>query len=121
MKNFLRLGLIIAGLILGTGCFHLRHAEIYTMSYDQTFMLATAALDDMTPWRLTEADYLNGKITISDMGYIRPTRSVTVIVKRIEPFRTKVQLYGTGANWFNQKYFKAIDRRVQERAVTYPS
>ena len=42
-------------------------------------------------------------------------------VKRIEPFRTKVELDGHWPSPLNQKFFKAMDKRVENRILTYPT
>jgi len=111
--------------ILMTGCSLLqwRKAEIYPMSYDQTYLTAVDALDDMSEWHLLETNKDSGIIKIEKSPFLRPTRELTVIVERIDAFRTKVELYGpyAFAHPFNQKFFKALDRRVAERALTYPS
>ena len=122
MKSFKRF-MIVAGFIALSGCAvtHMRRAEIYNMSYDQTYEVVMGALDDMEPWRLIQTNHENGLIVIQSAEFLRPERRVEIMVKRIEPFRTKVELYHRWATPFNQKFFKAIDRRVEERALTYPS
>ena len=122
MKN-IKVAFLFGGIVLLASCTLLRwrRAEIYPMSYDQTYMVALSALDDMKNWRLSRTDHEEGIIVIESMKYLGPEKEVTFIVKRIEPFRTKVEVYRKHACPSTQKFFKAIDRRVEERALTYPS
>jgi len=114
--------LILAGLIFLAGCAtNWRKAEVYPLSYDQTYLIALSALDDLDEWHILETDKNRGLITIEKTPFFRPDGELTVIVKNLEPFRTKVELYGKRATPFNQKFFKAIDRHVEERALTYPT
>jgi len=50
--------LLIAFVMLASGCamFQWRKAEIYPMSYDQTYDVVMSALDDMEPWKLMQTD-----------------------------------------------------------------
>lgn len=115
--------MVVTAMLFLSGCalFRWKEAEIYPMSYDQTYLMAAQSLDELEDWKLVETDQTRGIIKIENSGYLKPTREMTVIVKRIEPFRTKVELYGRPATPFTQKFFRAIDRRVAERAVTYPT
>ena len=123
MKKWKNLIFVLCILELAAGCtlFRWRRAEIYNMSYDQTYDTVLSALDDMEPWRLIQTDEKRGVIVIENAGYFGPETQMRFIVKRIEPFRTKVELYHKHQTPFTQKFFKAMDERVEERAVTYPS
>ncbi len=104
-----------------TGCAGtLRQAETYPMSFDQTYTTVLTALDEMKSWRVVETDQLNGLITIETGGFFQPRRDVKIMLKRLEPFNTEVELYQRKATFANQKFFNAIDARVNERALTYP-
>ena len=116
-KFFLTAAVLMLGL---AGCSSLRQAETYPMSYDQTYATVLTALDDMKSWRLVATDQLNGRMTLETGGFFQPSRDVQVILKRLEPFLTKVELYHRKPTWFNQKFFEAIDARVNEQALTYP-
>lgn len=120
MKTAIKL-ILIGCIILTAGCASWRGAEIYPMSYDQTYECVVSALDAMNPWMVTKTDQKRGLITIGYEEYIGRQESQTFIVERIEPFRTKVSLYRTPGTPFNQQFFKAIDRYMEERALTYPS
>jgi len=115
--------ILIGCLILLTGCalFRWRGAEIYPMSYDQTYNMAISAMDDMKPWKLMSTDYANGVIVIGFEDLFIPEQKVSFVVKRIAPFRTKVQLTSEWPHPLNQKFFKAMDKRVENRILTYPS
>lgn len=141
----IRFSLWILCMVLIAGCAisRSRRAEIYPMSFDQTYQVALEALDEMKRWSVVETDHLEGLITIEDPRYFRNERYVTLIVKRIDSFRTKVELYGddtlgmadeffgmldTRAGKHAYKYpphdhntFATLDRRYEERALTYPS
>jgi len=121
--NINKKALLLYAFVFLSGCalFQWRHAEIYNMSYDQAYEVAMSALDDMQQWRLIQTDHKRGLLVIESGGYLRPERQVKIIVKRIEPFRTKVELFHKHPTPFTQKFFKAVDRRVEERALTYPS
>ncbi|MFZ5802677.1 MAG: hypothetical protein ACOY3K_06180 [Candidatus Omnitrophota bacterium] len=110
-------GSLILMSFCGCATLHMRDAEIYPMSYDKTFMLAVGALDDMGSWRVAETDHQNGKIVIENSGYVRPTQRHTILVQKLEPFRTKVELSRSIPTPFNQHFFRAIDRRVEETLV----
>jgi len=103
------------------GCIRLRSSEIYPMAYDQTYESAITALDDMSPWKLILTDQKRGLITIGYEQYLGRKQEVTFIVERVEPFRTKISLYDRWPTHLNQKFFKAIDKYMKNRAVTYPS
>jgi hypothetical protein len=115
--------LLLFCFILVAGCALLRWrgAEIYPLSYDQTYEMAIDAMDDLDPWRLLRTDYANGIIIVGYEEYMRPPQQVQFIVKRIEPFRTKVELDGHWPSPLNQKFFKAMDKRVENRILTYPT
>lgn len=104
-----------------SSCAVFRGAEVYDMSYDKTYMTALSALDDMEEWHLLETDELGGWIKVERGGYLYPDQEVTVIVKRLAPFQTKVQVIDKDNTLFSGKFFKAIDKRTENRALTYPS
>ncbi len=108
-------------LISGCALLRVRHAEVYPMSFDQTYLIAMDALDDLDSWRLSETDQTMGTITVERMHYIGSEDQITFVVKRLEPFKTKVELHGRRAWPWTNKYFEAINRRMEQRAVTYPS
>jgi hypothetical protein len=115
---------LIAGLIVLTGCsgfFHSRRSEIYPMSYDKTYLTVLGALDDMKYWDLQETDQANGLIVVKSAGYWKGEKEARFILKRIDPFHTKVQLYHKRNSPGTQKFFKAMDERVREQALTHPS
>ena len=116
--------MILSAVIFLTGCslFSWRKAEIYNMSYDKTYNTTLSALDDMEKWKLVQTDMQNGVIVISNVEtYLRPEQIIKLKVKRIEPFRTKIELSGKCATPFTQKFFKAIDKRVADQILTNPS
>jgi len=113
---------MIAGfaLLLLAGCSSMRQSQIYPMSFDQTYSSVISALNDVKSWRVVETDQLNGFITLETGGFFQPRRAVRVIVKHLEPFQTKVEIDQHKTYWFNPDFIKAIDTRVNERALTYP-
>ena len=115
--------ILISCLLLIAGCTLLRWrgAEIYPLSYDQTYEMALDSMDELDPWKLIRTDYTNGVIVLGYEEYLRPPQQVRFIVKRIEPFRTKVELDGDWPSPLNQKFFKAMDERVENRILTYPT
>lgn len=114
-----------AGIILGlmllalTGCRSSEPSATYSMSYDQTYETVISTLNEMAPWRVVATDQLKGLITVETGGFFLPRRQVTVVVKRLEPFKTKVQYY-KGSGWLDPKLIEAVDAHVNERALTYP-
>ncbi len=116
-------GILILVLLICGGCLSAgkRQAAVYSMSYDQTYETVITALDDVPGWRLSSTDQLKGLIAVETGGYLSPRREVKFIVKRVAPFRTTVEMYRGSALTSERKFFDAIDRRVQEKAVTYPS
>ncbi len=123
MKNYLRKIIVVLCCLSMVGMARLpyKQAEIYPMSYDQTYQLVISALDDLQPWRLVETDQIKGRIVIGSAEYLHPEKRVTLVVKKIAPFRTKVELDDPQPRKIADQFFKAIDRRFEERAVTYPS
>jgi len=122
--------ILVLVIMIATGCAMVRwrRSEIYPMSFDQTYKVALTALDamqeweDSDRWHLVSTDQTNGVIEIGYESLYMPEASkVKFILERIEPFETKVSLYGKRETPFTQKFFKAMDRRVNERILTYPS
>ncbi|MBP9864778.1 MAG: hypothetical protein KBC91_00095 [Candidatus Omnitrophica bacterium] len=113
-------GLLIT-LVIITGCASTRQAETYPMSYDQTYQTSLDALDELKAWKVLETDQLGGVIVLEKGGYFMPRRTAKVIVKRVEPFKTRVELYETSLGQTHKDFFEAIDRHVQNRASTYTS
>lgn len=106
------------------GCaslFRFQKAAEYPLSFDQTYLIALSALDDMDSWRLLETDHKRGLITIEKSGYLQPTQQVSIMVKRLDPYRSKIELYDKWATPFTKKFFKAVERRMEEMALTYPT
>jgi len=130
MKQY-RVSILILSLLFLSGCalFRNQSAVIYPMSYDQTYSTALAALNDMKSigqdklddWRLVEADFSHGVIVLEAGGYWVHEKEVKFIVKNLGPYRTEIRLYRKRATPFTEKFFKAIDRRVAEQALTHPS
>ena len=120
--------LLILAILVTTGCalFRSRSAEIYPMSYDQTYAETLSALNDipaekLDSWQVIEADIDRGVIVMESGGYWKQEKQIRFIVKRIAPFKTKVSLYHKHATPFTQKFFKAMDERFKNRALTHPS
>ena len=113
----------LSAMMLLTGCalFTWRKAEVYPMSYDQTYVTVLSALDDMDHWDLMGTDQPNGVIKIKSEGYWRGEKEVQFIVKRVDPFHTEVKLHHKCSTPFTQKFFKAMDKRVADRALTHPT
>jgi len=124
-KNINSLLVVMFGVAL-MGCTMLsqRHGVIYPMSYDQMYNTTLDALDGMKNWRITGTDQTKGRILIEknpSLLEIQTEKQVAFIIERIEPFRTKVSLNGHISTPFNKKFFKSLEKRYQERALTYPS
>ena len=96
-------------------------SAVYPMSYDQTYEAVLTALDDVPNWHISSTDQLKGLITVEAGGFLAPRRQVQMIVKRVEPFRTSVEIHRHHWLASDQKFFDALERHVQEKAVTYPS
>ena len=124
-KNTNKLLIVVAGIaLMGCALFSDHHEVIYPMSYDQMYDTTLDALNDMKHWEIVGTDQTKGRIIIQkDPSYleIQSEQQVSFIVKRIAPFRTKVSLDGYGLEVFNEQFFEALDKRYQERALTYPS
>lgn len=120
MKS-LKYAFVLMGFTLLGCAANARQAAVYDMSYDQTYLNVMNALDDMEPWYLAETDQMRGKITVENGAFFGPGRAITVQIKRLEPFKTKVEILNAGTNRTNRKFFKIIDRYIQERPETYPS
>ena len=108
-------------LAMHSGCALFRGAEVYNMSYDKTYLTALSALEDLPDWHLLETDQINGIMKIEKNGYLKPTQEVTVIVKRLEPFQTKIEVIDKHNTLFNRKFIKAVDKRVANGILTHPS
>ena len=91
------------------------------MSYDNTYLTTLSALDDMEHWHLLFTNAPAGVIVIKSTGAWHGEKEIKFIVKRIAPYRTEVKLYHKHATPFTQKFFKAMDQRVAEQALTHPS
>ena len=98
-----------------------RQSTVYKMSYDQTYETVITALDSMPGWRLSSTGQMKGLIAVEAGGYLSPRREVKLIVKRVEPFRTAVELYQGSVFASERKLFDVIERRVREKADTSPS
>ena len=123
MKKGLDIGMLLGLLLLGLGCATTagRQSETYPMSYDQTYQTALDALDEMKIWKVIETDQLGGLIELEKGGHWMPRKNAKVIVKRVAPFQTSVELYEKNKTREYENFFNAIDRRVEDRAVTYPT
>ncbi|MCB9799403.1 MAG: hypothetical protein H6757_01415 [Candidatus Omnitrophica bacterium] len=100
---------------------NMRQSAVYDMSYDQTYLNVINALDDMEPWHLAETDQLRGILTVENGAFFGPGRAIKVQVKRVDAFKTQVEILNSRINYTNRKFFRAIDRYIQERPETYPS
>ncbi len=114
-------GLLLSLLLMGTGDAWAKQAEIYPMSYDQTYQVALEALDGVKFWKVIETDQQAGLIILETGGFFFPRRNAKILVSRLEPFRTKVEFYQGKTPLFYGKFFEAIDRHVNERILTYPN
>jgi len=124
-KNINSLFVVMFGVaLMGCSMFSHRHGAIYPMSYDQMYNTTLDALDDMNNWRVVGTDQTKGRIVAErDPSFweVNQETQVAFIVERIAPFKTKVSLDGHVVHPFNKKFFKSLERRYQERALTYPS
>jgi len=112
---------LIFALMLLVGFAAVSQAETYPMSFDQTYQVALEALDEVGAWRVLETDQLNGIIVLEKGGYFMPRRTAKVIVKRLKPFSTRIELYEENNPRKHKDFFAAIERRVKNRSATYPS
>ncbi len=112
------IGVVLFALFLMAGCAH--RAEIYSLPYDQTYLITMEALDDLEDWHLLETDKNQGLIKIEKSPFLLPGGTATFRVIRLDEFRTKVELIDTRWPW-HKRFFHVIDQRVRTRAVTYPS
>ena len=119
IKKMMLLGVLI--LIAGCAFTKGRQAEIYPFSYDRTFNMATEALDNMDPWTLHRTDMTRGIIVVGYNTYVGPEREKTFIIKRLGPYRTKIELRSENADMFTEKFFNALDQYKAENIVTYPT
>ncbi len=119
MKHWI---IVALAMLIGAGCMFAgkRQSVIYPMSYDQTYAAVLSAVDDLPDWRLVETDQLQGTLTFEAGGYLSFRRTTKIIVNRIAPFQTQVEIYRRKASICDQKFFDTIDRRVGEKALTYP-
>lgn len=123
MKKNTSLNLLLA-LLFCAGCASTstRQAATYPMSYDQTYLVALDALNDAGGWKVSATDQLKGLIVLEKGGVFAPRRTAKMVVKRLEPFSTRVEIDETSNNSrVYDKFFDAIDRRVKDRSSTYPS
>ena len=122
LKSTQTLAFIMAFLIIsGCAVFQVKQEEVYEMSFDQTYLMALNALDDMDNWRLSQTDHKMGTITVERLYYLGPESEMTFVVKRLEPFKTKVATHSKRPFPYISEYFNAIDNRAKQRALTYPS
>jgi len=98
-----------------------RQSQIYPMSYDKTYQMAIDALSGLEDWRVIETDQLGGEIRLEKGGYFLPRRNAKVWVKRVDPFKTRVELYDDPASMRQGEFLDVIDQYVQSRRFTYPS
>ena len=94
------------------------------MSYDQMYDTTLDAAEDMKYWRVLSTDQTKGRIVIEkepSLLEVESEKQIEFIVERIAPFKTKVSLDGDVAHPFNKKFFNSLEKRYQERALTYPS
>lgn len=117
----LRSFLLVCFILLGGCAGAEKRSAIYPMSYDQTFLVTSTALDNMPSWTIIETDQAHGLIKIENEKYLSPRQEATILVKRIDPFRTKVEIDDTRNMPFQQKILQTIDRYFEERSLTYPS
>ena len=60
-----------------------RHAEIYDMSFDQTYMVAIDALEEIPYWRLVQTDHHRGLIVVERANYLGPERKIRFIDEKL--------------------------------------
>ena len=124
-KNINKLLILVAGVtLMGCALFSNDRGVIYPMSYDQMYDTTLDALNDTENWTIVGTNQTKGRILIEKRPHLLEVESekqVAFIVKRIEPFRTKVSLDGYGDTLFNEKFFDVLEKRYQERALTYPT
>ena len=99
----------------------LRKAAVYNMSYDKTYLTALSAIDEVPNWHPLETDQVNGIIRAERTGFLYPNQEVSVMVKRLGPFRTKVEVIDRDYKVFTGLFFDAIDKKTETTALTYPS
>jgi len=124
-KSINGLFILVAGIaLMGCALFSSHQGVIYPMSYDQMYVTTLDALSEMKNWRVIKTNETKGRILIEkepSLLEVVSEKQVAFIVERIEPYRTKVSLDGYGTQAFNEKFFKALEKRYQERALTYPT
>jgi hypothetical protein len=114
---------LLAVLLFCAGCSSIgtRQAVTYPMSYDQTYQVALDALNNVDGWKVASTNQLRGLITLEKGGFYMPRRTAKVIVKRLEPFSTRVELDPESRSRSHDNFFDAMDQRVKNRPSTYPS
>jgi len=120
MKKYFLVNMLMSVFILA-GCASAGQSKTYSMSYDQTYQAALEALDRVGAWRVSQTDQLDGLIILEKGGYYTPRRTAQVTVKRLEPFRTRIELHGDSSAATQEKFLDAITRHVENRRQTYPS
>lgn len=120
MKKRFFLTLILSSFI-AAGCASTPLAQTYPMSYDQAYQASLDALDHVGDWKVLETDQLKGLIVLEKGGYFMPRQSAKVVVRRMAPFETSIDLGQAGSSRTQKSFLNAINRHVENRAASYPS